>query len=154
MHFNPRVSVLKWNPFWQNCDVLSDNWSKWTLDYWSLHDFQHVYVLFFYYIWSILGSTLLGLGFGVLYFFLCLICFVQEFLDFCVFLVFNLIFSFGFVFFFAFGSNKDLGFRLWSNKKCWVKFGSRFKTLLVCHVFLLKVFWFKDMFEKYPLSLF
>jgi len=100
MHFNPRVSVLKWNQFWQNCDVLSDNWSKWTLDYWSLHDFQHVCVLVFYYIWSILGSTLLGLGFGVLYFFWCLICFVQEFLDFCVFLVFNLIFSFGFVFFF------------------------------------------------------
>ena len=79
MAFNPRVSVLRRNPFWWKSWYLSENGSDWMLNYWSLHYFP-----------TCCDDII----------FLCLICFVQEFFWFCVFFffVFSLFFRFGFIF--------------------------------------------------------
>jgi hypothetical protein len=98
MAFNPRVSVLRRNPFWWKSWYLSENGSDWMLNYWSLHYFP-----------TCCDDII----------FLCLICFVQEFFWFCVFFFFLcLVYFFALVLFLGCFHVKPrfLGC-LWSNQK-------------------------------------
>jgi len=148
--------------------ILSENSSDWILDYCFLHNFQHV-CAFVLTESSLCWVPCLWVSFwffGVLrcsLFFLCLICFVQVFLSFCVFGKFNLFIGFGFVFGLFSGQTRIFGSvysqtndfgSTQSGQLGWVKkkWAKGFIPYLVCHFFLLRVYRLKG-FDKYPLDL-
>ena len=87
-------------------------------------------------------------------FFMRLICFVEVF---WVFVFLASVIFFYLCFHFVFGSNQNFWFGLWLNQRFQVNPVEKKKrtyTLFSLATFFSRVFWFKNVFGKYPLGLF